>query len=128
MLQLRHRGCLLFFKGILALVGVTLFIAQLSCKFYQCASIPPQETRQYLQAHGLSVRSVSLHNSDRHEEHLLSLDKRYDLKDIYYLPGSLFSLPPLQQAAGSKIYFISPKAVSRPNLLSSLRAPPPICA
>lgn len=128
MLQLRHRGCLLFFKGILALIGVTLFIAQLSCKFYQCASIPPQETLQYLPGHGLNVHIVSLDNGDRHEEPLLSLDKRYDLKYIYYLPGSLFSMPPLQLAASSKVYFISPKAVSRPNLLSSLRAPPAICA
>jgi len=126
-MRLTHRKCTSFFKGILGIVGVILFMAQLSYKFYQCASVPLKGSQEYFPVHGqAAAHSVSFSNDDGQDRCLLSLDKRYDLKHIYYLPGSIFCLAPLPLAGFSEVYFLSPRAVSRPNLLSSLRAPPSI--
>lgn len=127
MMRIRHKKCIAVFKGILVLVGIAVFIAQLSCKFYQYASIPVMGTQGYLLAEGRDLHSVSsLLNRDRHEEHLLSLDKRYDLKTIFYLPASCLRLASLPSTESKEINNVSSPTVSRPNLLSSLRAPPSV--
>jgi hypothetical protein len=125
MIRLKDTRYISAFKGMLAVIVVALFTAQLSDKFYQCASIPIQGQQVSLQAHGQSVTHASaFSDSVCHQILLLSLDKRYDLKHIYYLPAAIFCLASLPAGSYMEAYIVSPKVVSRANLLSSLRAPP----
>lgn len=125
MTPLRHRICMSAFKCILSVIGAILFTAQLSYKFYQFASIPLSRSNGNRITHGQTIgQPGAIHDYDRNGKVFLSLDKRYDLKSIYYLPVPVFRLASLPLADYDEVYFFTPKAVSRPNLLSPLRGPP----
>ena len=83
------RRCL--FQAIFWLVGLALFSAQLSGKFYQRASLP---VHHYAGGHrlmsGKTRRSFALTGETR--ENRLSMDKRYDLSAVFDLPSPLIRL------------------------------------
>ncbi|HEV2355271.1 MAG TPA: hypothetical protein VGR89_13570 [Puia sp.] len=75
MLLFRHIGKQVAFKAVILLIGLSLFAAQISYKFYQSASMP------------LAGVSVSGHippgyqpASGNFAGHRLTLDKRFDVK------------------------------------------------
>ena len=125
MIRLRHRICISAFKCILSVFGAILFTAQLSYKFYQFASIPLSGPNGNTISFGQTVgQPGAIRDYDRNGKVFLSLDKRYDLKSIYYLPVPLFHLPSLPLADYDELNIFTPKAVVRPHFLSPLRGPP----
>jgi hypothetical protein len=73
--NIRRNGVL---KGIFFLVGLILFTAQLSGKFYWSASMPVSVSAS--DSHGLRLMDGNIHGAR------LSLDKRYDLTTAFGLP------------------------------------------
>ena len=122
--NIRRRGVL---KGIFFIVGLVLFTAQLSGKFYLRASMPvtasPGEysARQH-EPGGQHAVSGNTNNTR------LSLDKRYDLTTVFGLPAPIIRV--LHSCAG--VQRVLPLHADAPSvgilLFTLLRGPPsPTC-
>ena len=125
MIRLRHKRNIGAFKGILSVIGLILFTAQLSYKFYEFANLPPVGSYENTFAHCRTVSEPGAASKcDISGRVLLSLDKRYDLKHIYFLPTPLYNLAAPLVASCHEVYLLPRKAISRTPLPASLRAPP----
>jgi hypothetical protein len=125
MIRLTHRKWGFVFKGIVAVIGLILFIAQSSYKFYQSANLPPIRSYHAAKANPSPVENPTVTSKyDSHSKVFLSLDKRYDLAHVYFLPASFFNLPTPRAENSGNSYRWTAGLASRINLLASLRAPP----
>src|SRR5579863_6440488 len=91
MIGLRNKYCLSFFKAILVAVGLIFLLAQSSFKFYQFASYPISTQAIKVASNGSisAVRSDFLKYGEQAKLNLL-LDKRYDLKHIFFTPVPIY--------------------------------------
>jgi hypothetical protein len=123
--RVRNRWRRFAFKCTLSVIGLALFTAQLSYKFYLCASRP---------VFNASVKAMPLKSQiglhpffpKYHSRDLPSLDKRYDLKQIseLFAPPSLQEHLPLKQK--KEFYLPTEAAISSAAFRVSLRGPPSV--
>ena len=103
-------------KGIFFLVGVILFTAQLSGKFYWSASMPPSAATARSDAYG--------HLGNYTHIARLSLDKRYDLATVFDLPSPIIRATHYIAGASPVLSLHSGDLLSGTPVLPLLRGPP----
>lgn len=105
-------------KGIFFLVGVILFTAQLSGKFYWSASMPVSAAA----THDGSYRHRPLGNYTHVAR--LSLDKRYDLATVIDLPAPIIRATHYATGASPVLPLRAGDLLAGTPLLPLLRGPP----
>lgn len=120
-----HRSRLIWrrlaFKGIFAVIGLTLFTAQVSYKFYSSASMPP--FRHPAKHSGYSGHGLM---APRSATFSLSLDKRFDLKPAFALLTPIFHLPHFKAAVCILVCLPDGKPQIGETASIYLRGPPAI--
>ena len=109
----------LAFKTIFMVVGLVLFTAEVSCKFYRSASMPVYrsfEKRPGRIAHRLF--SCTDHSAT------LSLDKRFDLEPAFASPAPFLYFHPDTGPGLLLPCFIGQRPVGNRQVPISLRGPP----
>ncbi|HEV2479104.1 MAG TPA: hypothetical protein VGS79_05560 [Puia sp.] len=108
------------FKGLFSVIGLILFTAQVSYKFYYSASMPVY--RASLERH---AGSGAVTGTDAGTD-TLSLDKRFDLKPSFGLLTPVFRFLHHNRCVCTILpVFIAPKPVDNKPVLTPLRGPPP---
>jgi len=113
------------FKGILSVIGLALFTAQLSYKFYFFANIPVVQS-----GHGGITGSANVKNCrdlpDYHNNARLLLDKRYDYRHTYALITPLFQVPSIREKRFRLVDILPAEVTSTTVLTAFFRGPPTI--
>ncbi|HEV2480567.1 MAG TPA: hypothetical protein VGS79_12915 [Puia sp.] len=113
-------------RGIFFLVGVILFTAQLSGKFYWSASMPVSgsawESGSAAAMHDGSYGHRTLDNIAHVAR--LSLDKRYDLATVFDLPSPIIRATPYTVGASPVLPLRAGDPLSGVPVLPLLRGPP----
>ena len=121
----KHRWRQSAFKCTLSVIGLVLFTAQLSYKFYLFASIPVIQSGHNGFSYTANVKSPPAKPNYHSSVHLL-LDKRYDYKHAYALITPLFQVQHFREES-KKLFDIFPAtAISTTNPAALFRGPPAI--
>lgn len=116
--NIRRRGVL---KGIFALVGLVLFGAQLSGKFYWSANLPVAVSIGHsVEQHGFDNHTIK---GNPHATHL-HLDKRYNLANAFGLPASIIGATHYCAAGQSLLSLRCGELHGGAFVLTLLRGPP----
>lgn len=108
----------LAFKGLFSIVGLILFIAQVSYKFYYSASMPVYRApvSQHHEAKAVSGTDTGAAT--------LSLDKRFDLKPSFALLTPVYRFLHYSTISTIVNCFIVPPPGGNTPVLPALRGPP----
>jgi len=121
----KHRWRWSAFKCTLSVIGLILFTAQLSYKFYLFANVPVIQSGHNSLSYSANVKSHPANPNYHSDVHLL-LDKRYDYKHSYALITPLFQVQYFREKS-IKLFDISPaKTISTTNPAALFRGPPAI--
>ena len=110
---LRHKKTRAVFKSVLFLIGISLFTAQVSYKFYALSSRPV-----YHQV----AANADLHHYDHRLS--LSLDKRYKVQKVVAFPTPVFRLDGHPLASRPEQVFDQPPVLELQLSDPVLRGPP----
>jgi len=117
----RHIWKGLVFKVIFSVVGLTLFTAQVSYKFYRSASMPVFGSAQAGHKHSGYIPVSGTDSKTR-----MSLDKRFDLKTSFALLTPVFCFLHFAGTALILPSLSAPETVDNKLVLSYLRGPPAV--
>jgi len=124
MIPLKHKWYMSAFKCILSVIWIALFTTQLSYKFYQFSSFSPYSSNKEIsqQIHSSNDKALSaFHSADKV---FLSLDKRYDLKQLFTMLCPSFRIDPPVARYKDEFNILSLRIISHAPLSTSLRGPP----
>lgn len=121
----RHRWRRSAFKCILSVIGLALFTAQLSYKFYLFANSPVIQSGRGSTTHSVNVKGHPSIPNYHTRVHLL-LDKRYDYKHTYALVTPVFQVQHFPQNSINSFSILPVKVITTANWITFFRGPPAI--
>jgi hypothetical protein len=124
MSPIKHKWRRSAFKCTLTVIGLVLFTAQLSYKFYLCANMPAFHPDGKATQHKTRVSSADPSFPNYQSRQCLLLDKRYDYKHTFALLVPVFRVDHLPQEPKKEFYHFLAGAVAGTVLSISPRGPP----
>jgi hypothetical protein len=123
MKTIKHRRYKALFNGIFLMLGLVLLVVQSSPKFYLFSNNPVFHGtgKTFSQKIGVSSGNSS---PNYHNCNFLSLDKRYDCKQVVALISPLFSVNHLSLDNETEVYYFPGKQVTN-NIPTNFRRGPP---
>ena len=121
-IRIRHTRFEIAIKIALAVIYFAYFTAQLSYKFYVCASFPAFTSTELIDRAAGPVIDISIHGSPGNKA--LSMDKRYNGKHIFALLLPLSWVNPLPAAYSSELPVYQLRLFIPPVLIPEQRGPP----
>jgi hypothetical protein len=121
-IRIKHSSFEIAIKSALAVIYFAYFTAQLSYKFYVCASFPVFASTALVNRATDSAVDIAIHGSA--DNKALSMDKRYNGKHIFALLLPLPVINPLPVAYGSELPAYRVHLYILPVLLPAQRGPP----
>ena len=120
-IRIRHTRFEIAIKIALAVIYFAYFTAQLSYKFYVCASFPAFTSTELIDRACPAIE-ISIHGSPGNKA--LSMDKRYNGKHIFALLPPLSWINPLPPAYSTELPTYQLRQFISPVLIPAQRGPP----
>lgn len=115
-----HTGKVIIFRAVVLAIGLSLFAAQISYKFYQRASMPVAGVVSHRFSHASYGRIPG-----NFAGHRLSLDKRFDVKSSFALLTPVISFDHFSGVAATLCSPCGGRPADRDAVPTALRGPPP---
>jgi hypothetical protein len=123
LIRIKHTRFEIAIKSALAVIYFAYFTAQLSYKFYVCASFPVFTSTELVYRAAGPIFDISIHGR-ADNNNALSMDKRYNGQHIFALLPPLAAINPLPAGYNSECPAYQLHLFIPPVLIPEQRGPP----